>query len=67
MLGQRKECRQSLCLSTHLVLAGGEVDPDPRLHGVRVPKEGCEAKGEPLLVFSLDVTEAKLEIRAGFS
>lgn len=36
------------------------MDLDPRLHGTRVPKEGIEAKGELLLVFSLDVTEAKL-------
>lgn len=41
------------------------MDSDARLHGARVPKEGIEAKGELLEVFSLDVTEAKLEIKAG--
>lgn len=43
------------------------MDSDPRLHGARVPKESIKAKGELLLVFSLDVTKAKLEIKAGFS
>lgn len=43
------------------------MDSDPRLHGTRVAKEGIEAKGEFLLVLSLDVTKAKLEIKAGFS
>lgn len=49
--------------ASHLLLAGGEVDSDARLHGFRVSKEGVKAEGELLQIFSLNVAERRLVIR----
>lgn len=55
--------KDDLCAAPHLVLAGGEVNSDPGLHGLGVSKEGVEAEGVLLQIFSLDVAEARLRIR----
>lgn len=47
---------------SYFLLAGGEVNSDPRRHGFGVSKEGVEAEGELLQIFSLDVAKRRLWI-----
>lgn len=51
---------KSAWVSSHLVLAGGEVDSNTRCHGFGVSKEGVKAEGVLLQVFSLDVAKVWL-------
>lgn len=55
--------KDDLCAEPHLVLAGGEVNSDPRLHGLGVSKEGVKAEGVLLQIFPLDVAKARLRIK----
>lgn len=54
-------CRVTIIkMAPYLLLAGCEVNSDPRRHGFGVPEEGIEAESKLLQIFSLDVAKRRL-------